>query len=313
MKSETNRNSGIILTTASSLIWGTVFVSIGFGLSSLNPYVLVFMRFLVASIPIFFAIAFFEKRIGVLKELRKKSSWYLGIIYAISFLIQYIGQNMTNASDTALLSNLSPIIAPVGAFFMLRDRLTLGQKLALPVGLVGLVLVAGPKLSLGLTDFIGDMFLFVTSMLIALFIIMSKKMNFGSIGGSFSLIIVVLIYLAPVGLLGGLNVSTLVHLNAVGWEAILWTAIPCTLVSIVLYLKGLSAITVSESAILLLIQVITGVILADLIFGEGLDSFGIAGAILLLVAVLLSSLKLSKRHGEQGIKDTNEISKAPQN
>ena len=299
MKSQTDRNSGLILTTVSSLIWGTVFVSIGFGLDYLNPYVLVFMRFLVGSIPVLVAVALFENRLGILRELRNRSNWYLGFIYAFGFVIQYLGQNMTNASDAALLSNLSPIIAPVGAFLYLKDRLTTGQKIALPLGLFGLVLVAGPKLSLGASDFIGDMLLFATSVTIAAFIILSKKMNFGSLGSSFALIIIITVYLAPVGLLGGLSLSSLAHVSVVGWAAIIWTAIPCTVITIAMYLRGLSAISVSESAILLLIQVITGLILAALILGEGLSAFGIVGACLLSIAVLLSSLKLSRRMKEK--------------
>src|SRR5487761_470024 len=128
MKRQTDRNSGLILTTASSLIWGTVFVSIGFGLNYLNPYALVFMRYLVSAIHVVIAVALFEKRLRVLRELRNMSNWFLGFVYAFGFVIQYMGQNMTNASDAALLSNLSPIIAPVGAFLYLKDRLTTGQK-----------------------------------------------------------------------------------------------------------------------------------------------------------------------------------------
>ncbi|MGI0085453.1 MAG: DMT family transporter, partial [Nitrososphaerales archaeon] len=232
MKSQTDRNSGLILTTVSSLIWGTVFVSIGFGLDYLNPYVLVFMRFLVGSIPVVIAIALFEKRLKVLSELRNRSNWYLGFVYAFGFVIQYLGQNMTNASDAALLSNLSPIIAPVGAFLYLKDRLTFGQKIALPLGLFGLVFVAGPKLSLGPRDFIGDMLLFATSVTIAVFIIMSKKMNLGSLGSSFALIIIITVYLAPVGLIGGLSLTSLSRVSAVGWAAIFWMAIPCTVLTI---------------------------------------------------------------------------------
>src|SRR5579864_7994383 len=136
--SHSERKSGLILTSASALIWGTVFVSISYGLEYLNPYVLVSMRFFIASIPVLVAIPLLDKRLGIIRELRRPSNWYVGSLYAFGFVIQYLGQSMTNASDTALLSNLSPIIAPVGAYIVLKDKLSKGQKLALPLGLLGL-------------------------------------------------------------------------------------------------------------------------------------------------------------------------------
>lgn len=290
--SNSERESGLILTSASAVIWGTVFVSISYGLQYLNPYALVFMRFFIASIPVLISIPLLDTRLGILRELKRPSNWYVGSLYAFGFVIQYLGQSMTNASDTALLSNLSPIIAPVGAYIVLKDKLSKGQKLALPLGLLGLVLVAGPKLSLELSGFVGDLLLFVTSITVAAFIILSKKMKIQTLGASFALLVIIAVYLAPVGLLGGLNLSALESLGTVGWESILWTAIPCTLITLALYLRGLARITVSESAILLLVQVIIGLVLADVILSEGLGTYELVGAVILCVAVLLSSLSL---------------------
>jgi len=46
----TERTGGILLTTIASILWGTAFAAVGVGLKYTNPYNLVFLRFLTASI-----------------------------------------------------------------------------------------------------------------------------------------------------------------------------------------------------------------------------------------------------------------------
>lgn len=86
----TERTGGILLTTIASILWGTAFAAVGVGLKYTNPYNLVFLRFLTASIfALLFALTLGKLRL-VVNGLRCGSTWVLGGVYAFGFLLQYL-------------------------------------------------------------------------------------------------------------------------------------------------------------------------------------------------------------------------------
>lgn len=103
MPRPTGHLAGIALVVAADLLWSTVFVASQVGLQYLDPYSLVFMRFLISSIPIALVAAFRGRELGLRGELSNRWTWVLGSIYAMGFLFQYVGQDMTSASEATLL------------------------------------------------------------------------------------------------------------------------------------------------------------------------------------------------------------------
>ena len=285
---------GLALTTAASLIWGTVYISIGVGLRYLGPYNLLFMRFMIASIAILLISVPFGKRLGLIREIKKPINWMLGFVYFLGFVFQYVGQNLTDASDTTLISNLAPILAPVVAFLVLKEKLGKNQGVALGLGVVGLFLIAGPRFSTNAASVIGDTLLFFTSVSYALFIILGKKYNSGGLGSSFAMIIAMTLFSIPFAINNGFSFAKL-DFNLLGWAAMLWMALPCGVLAISLYLMGLENVSVSESSVLLLLQVITGLILAAIVLGEKASVYEIGGAVAISMAVLFAALSIDSR------------------
>jgi drug/metabolite transporter (DMT)-like permease len=276
---------GLLLIIVADLFWGTVFVASQIGLHYTNPYNLAFLRFLTASALIAALALPFGKRLGLMKELREKWIWAFGALYALGFLFQYVGQDLTTVSEATLLANLAPIIIPVFALALLKERVTNYQKVAMVVGLIGLILIASPRLDLGASQVIGDLLLFVTSICYALFTVLNKKMNINSIASSFSIVISVTVFLAPAAMLiGGLSPLDL-NMGLMGWVSILYLGIPCTVAAVPLYLRGLGAVSASEAAVLFLLQVLFGLILSALFLGEFLDLPQGLGALAILAAL----------------------------
>jgi drug/metabolite transporter (DMT)-like permease len=200
-----------------------------------------------------------------------------------------VGQNLTNASDAALLANLAPTLVPFIAFIALKDSIGNVQKTATALGLVGLVLIAAPKLSLGSGTVIGDLLLFGTSACYAVFIVLSKRYEAISSASAFAIMVSIGVFLAPVAtLLGGLDHTNL-NFGLIGWFSVLYLGVPGSVIAVALYLKGLGSITASQSGTLLLVQLLTGLFLAILILNEFPTSFEIADAIAVSVAVALST------------------------
>jgi drug/metabolite transporter (DMT)-like permease len=278
------------------LLWGTTFIASQVGFQYTNPYNLVFLRFATAAVVIVIFALPFDNKVGLKRELGKKSTWLVGGVYASGFLLQFVGQDLTTASEATLLSNLAPILVPTVALAVLKDSMTNAQKVATVLGFVGLFLVASPRLSMGLTSVFGDVLLFGTSLCYTLFIVASKRLRVGSVGRSFAYIVATSVFLAPVAVyFGGLNILDL-KMGLAGWASVLYLGFPCTLIAISLYLSGLSAVTVSESAMLLLLQILAGLVLASALLGEFLSPSQTIGAIAILSALVLGVKTASKRN-----------------
>ena len=288
------RRGGLLLIIIADLLWGTVFVASQVGLQYTNPYNLVFLRFFISSIIIGFVALIFNKRLRLVKELKKKWTWFFGAIYMFGFLFQYLGQDLTTVSEATLLANLAPIIVPVFAFFLLKEKISTLQKLAMVLGFTGLLLISSPNLDVGSTHLIGDLLLFGTSVSYALFTALGKKNNMVTTASSFAVIISTTVFLAPIALMLGGAAYFDPNIGVLAWAAILYLGIPCTLLAITIYLKGLAIIPASEAAVFFLLQVLVGLALSALLFGDFLDVSQSLGA-LMIFAALAFGVKFKKR------------------
>ena len=284
-----SRKSGLLLTLVASLIWGTTFTVSQIAFQFTNPYNLVFLRFATASAGIIILAFPLENKLNLKRELSKKAIWLLSGVYAIGFILQYVGQDLTTASEASLLSNLAPILVPMIAFIALRDLVTNAQKAAIALGFLGLFLIASPRLDLGSVSVLGDLMLLGTSICYATFIILSKRMSVVTFASSLAITLEVTLLLAPVAVsLGGLNPFDL-KIEPVGWASIFYLGYPCTIVALAFYLKGLGSISPSESAILLLFQVLTALILAVVFLKEFLGLSQVIGALAIMLALALGT------------------------
>lgn len=289
---------GLALVIAADLLWSTVFVASQIGLRYTNPYNLVFMRFLISAALIVAIALPFGARLGIKKKLAKWWTWGLGAVYAFGFLLQYMGQNMTSASDATLLSNLAPILIPFLALLLLRERLTAFHLLATAISFVGLYFVAGFNPSASLTSTLGYLLLLLTSFSYALFTVLNKKHELVTLGSSLALIIAITAILAPFAIiLGGFGTAPLA-LPTEAWASVFYLAIPCTLVAIILYIKGLASISASEAAFLFLLQILVGLVLSLAILGEMLGPYQMLGAVLIVLGLLTGMLANRRKTAE---------------
>jgi drug/metabolite transporter (DMT)-like permease len=291
VKKPMSHRTGVLLNVVAVALWGTVFVFSQIGLQFANPYNLVFIRFAIASLAIFILVVPLKNSSEMISALRRKAIWLLGFIYMLGFLFLYVGQDLGTASEATLLTNLAPVLVPPVAASLLKDRISKQQIIAMILGLMSLLLVATPTLDLGTYRIIGYILMFSTSICYTLFTVMSKKYRAVHLADSFAIILVITVFLAPVAfLLGGLSLSAL-SIAPVGWFSIIWLGVPCTVVAITMYLEGLGALAASEAGFIQLLQVVIGLFLAGLVLGDFLTPYQILGAVLILGALVLGSIK----------------------
>jgi drug/metabolite transporter (DMT)-like permease len=281
------RESGILQTAFASVLWGTVFVAADIGLEYTNPYTLVFMRFLLASVVIAILAIGLDKRLGISRELRKGSIWLLGMIDAVGFLFQYVGQSLTNAPDATLLANLAPILVPLVGWILVKESISKIQATAGAFGLSGLLFIATPNLRFEISSLPGDLLLLGASLSFALFIVLSKRVKAVNAGSALAVIVAVTIFLTPAALmLGRLNPLN-ITLGMAGWSSALYMGVVCTVIPMVLYLRGLRSISSSESGTLLLLEVLSGLILAVFVLGQVPTQYEIAAGAAIISALAM--------------------------
>ena len=245
-----------------------MFVAADVGLQYTNAYTLVFIRFLLATAFVGVLVVFFDGRLGVTRELRRRSIWFLGGIDAVGFLLQYLGQSLTNASDATLLANLAPVLVPLVAWRLSKEPLSKIHGILMMLGLSGLVLMASPNTSFKGGSVEGDMFLFGASASFAFFIVLSKRLKAVSTGSALAVIVTITLFLAPAALLLGKPNPLSLSIVLNGWYSSIYMGIACTVIPMALYLRGLRSISSSESGTLLLLEALSGLTLAVSLLGQ---------------------------------------------
>jgi drug/metabolite transporter (DMT)-like permease len=276
----------MVLTVGASVIWGTSFVAVSFGLQYANPYVLVFERFLVASLAIL-AFGVFSRSARVWAELRQPQIWVLAGVWAAGFLLQFVGQSVSGASASALLSNLFIVFVPVAAYFVLREQMSNASKAAVALSVAGIALVLPSGLNITGTT-LGDLLLVGAALGNTSFIVLGKRFGISSLASSFALVISMAVITAPVAVIAG-GTSLASYVAPADWESAFWLGVPCTVVAVAMYTRGLASIRATQSATLLLMEIIVGVGLSASLLGDVLSPAQVLGAVTITAAILLSS------------------------
>jgi drug/metabolite transporter (DMT)-like permease len=127
-----------------------------------------------------------------------------------------------------------------------------------------------------------------------LFIVLSKHVKAVSTGSALAVIVAVTVFLAPAALtLGRLNPFNFT-LGEAGWSSAFYMGVVCTLIPMVFYLRGLRSISSSESGTLLLLEVLSGLILAILVLREVPTKYEIAASAAIVSALAMGILFTSK-------------------
>jgi drug/metabolite transporter (DMT)-like permease len=284
-----NKKKAIILTIIAGVLWGSSFPAIKIGLKYIDAYMFVFLRFLLASIIMFFALLLYKKidfEFG-----KKKIIWFLGLINGIAYLLQYVGMGFTTASKSSLLVNLSAVWVAILSSFILKERLGNKKTIGVVFGILGIFLITTnlnfSTLSQGMIW--GDLLVLSSGIIWSVFIVYNKKF-IKDTENTFQFIAWIL-FITVLPLIPFVSFSSNPSLNlpVEAWIAIGYTAILCWIVPTYLWLKGLKYISPLTSTIVLLTEPIFAVIISAFLLNEMLTIVSVIGAISILLAIVLVS------------------------
>ncbi len=286
------REAGVALaeTALTAVLWGTSFPVVTIGIKGgLDPRTFVFLRFAIAA-PIMLGLA---SALGkdVKSMLKNRAVWVVGLINAVAFLCQFVGQQYTNASVAALLVNLSVVLAAAGGVFFLGERLGRLKLAGVFLAVIGTALITtnGDLAVVTRGQALGDALYLVAAVSWAGYIVYAKKkmdeQGWDPFAAAASIVAVTAVLVVPAALTAGLGTS--VSTNS-AW-AIAYTAIFNTVIPFALYQQGLKYLSASSSAVVLMLEIVVAVVISVVFLGEAMTEFSWAGAFAVLVSILLVS------------------------
>jgi len=260
------------------------------GLLYVDSYSFAFLRLLIASMVILVAAVLLGKFRPAL--FRNRLTWLLAISNAGGFILQYVGMNYTTASKTVLLVDSDVVIVALLSWITFKERFSNSMKAAVVMGFSGAALLAtGGNLSeLTGGELLGDVLVFLAGISWAFFMVWNKSMVSKGLdptsmtAGVMSSTAIVLLPFALA--LGNLNVTAI---GVEGWGATIYMAVFCSVIAYFIWTVTLKGLTITHSAILLLLEIIWALILSFWFLGESFTPVAMVGAGLILVSILLAS------------------------
>jgi len=291
-KLASKKAKAVFFTLLAGCLWGTAFPIIKIGLDTIDPFTFVFWRFLISCVT-FVAVMLLLKKFQF-KMAYKKIVVFLGIVNGAGYLLQYVGMPYTTVVKAALFINLSAMWVPLLSHKLLGESFSCKKIVGVLLGLVGIVFVSTnldfSALSGG--QLVGDVMLLISGVSWALFMVFNKKLIMGSTSAVFQsmswVLIFTLLTIVPFSILSG---PSLFALSGWAWGGIVYTAIVCWVIPYYLWLEGIKHLSASVSTVLLLSEVVVAVVVSILVLREPLTVFSSIGALLIVMAIVLVSMK----------------------
>ena len=284
-----NKKKAVLLTVLAGFLWGTSFPAIKIGLQYMDAYTFVFLRFLTASL-VMLAIMLFKQGFSFSFN-KKRLVLLLGVVNGVAYLMEYVGMVFTTASKSSLLINLSAVWVALLCPIVLRERLGAKKTVGVMVSLLGVFLTTTNLNFASLTQgtIMGDLLVVGAGVAWAVFMVYNKPVADASKSLVQPMTLLLICTLIPLLPIAPFSAGVVLSLPLEAWLTILFTAVLCWVVPYYLWLKGLQHLSPVTSSIILLTEIVVAVTISTLFLGEAFTVISGAGAILIVIAILLVS------------------------
>jgi drug/metabolite transporter (DMT)-like permease len=275
---------GMLLITA--IVWGSGFVVTAIALDYLTAYQVMAGRFILAAIIL--SLLFRKK----FKTFTKSVVWkgaILGTILYIGFALQTVGLEFTTPSKNAFLTAVNVVIVPLIAYLVYKRKVDRYETIGSIITIIGIGFLS---LQGSMTISIGDALSLACAVAFAFDIFYTN--HFVKKEDPISLTIVQFIIAAFIAVIAVFiqgDIPTTFEKEAL--YSIIYLAVFSTTVAYVCQNIAFQSTTAAKGAIILSLESFFGMLLSVLFLNEVLTGRMIAGAALILVAILITELKPS--------------------
>ncbi|MCG8570935.1 MAG: DMT family transporter [Spirochaetes bacterium] len=300
----------ISLLVIATMFWGSTFAFTKELTTVLNPLPLIFIRFTLTGILMFFL--FFSTILKTIKQLNRSTFFWLLLLGMINFgaiLFQTAGLTEISASNSGFITSLSILFIPIIEFFIRKKKIFRSIRIAIVLSLAGIYLLSyGFHLPQGFIR--GDLMTLCSALCYAFYIIvvdiLSKKVRSPSlmffvffITSIISLPFLCFVPLSPAGKVSFMQLWQ----SFTFWDFfnLFFLVIGGTVIPYLLMGVGQRYLDAQRSAIIYLLEPVFALVIAVLFFGEILYSYKIIGGGIILLAQFLVIYESNQILKESGI------------
>lgn len=286
---------GAICLSLAASIWGGMYVVSKYVLDFIPPLTLVWLRFIIAFVVLYFILKIAEKKQKKKVTIRKKDwllfAWIGFIGYFISITCQFIGTKLSDAHTGSLVTSATPAFMVIFAAIILKEKLTARRLLSTIIATVGVIIVIGWEIEIG-SYFIGTIILVGAAITWALLSIYVKiaSAQFSSLVITTYAIFFSLFFITPF-MLWELQSTSIEAVNTYVILGVLYLGIVSTAGAFFLWNKGLELIDASIGSLFFFFQPIVGSLLGWLLLNETLNSNFFIGGILIVCSVFITTFE----------------------
>lgn len=278
-----NRNKAAALLLTTTFFWGVTFTVVKQAIESVDVFVFLAQRFILA-FALILPIGFYKgKRLD-------GATLFMGCIMGVflfgAYAFQTVALLYTSASNTGFLTGLNVVMVPILAALVLRQRVTAGIKLAVVLAAIGLMLLCGNG-SLFINR--GDVFAAVCAVCVSLHLICT-----GEFVRRCDYYWLTVVQLGIVALLSYSVALVRGQVIAVWYPHLLVPLLVCSVIATVFaFLVQTSMqryISHTNTALIFCTEPVFAALYARLVLDERLGSYGYIGAIFIMGGMLISIL-----------------------
>ena len=294
----------IIITT---VLWSSSLIFAKLVFAEVGPIVFVALRYTLAC-PFLLVVTLQHRKKQTIQDV--KNNWKILLVAGlsgpfISQILQYVGLDLTTASDALLLMNLTPVFAVILASPILSERITFEKVVGLTLATVGAILIVAnttPEFTVvGIWRLVGDLVVIVSTVFFAINGIAGKiaMKSVDAISTTFysTLFVVPFIWISAI-LLD--NVMVLFTMSLQVWIIVLWVGIVNTAVAFILYYESMKNIEASLVQIMLNLIAVWGVLMSVFVLNETVTYLQILGGAVTVVGVMIAQLAQARRKVNKG-------------
>lgn len=279
-----------MLATISGCMYGLLgYFGVHLMQSGLSVYTMLFWRFLIASVLVFFAMFFVSKIKWLSFADSSKIFFYGAAFYSASAIIYFFASKLIGTGLAMVLFFTYPAFVMFINWLLFRMVPTKLALLAVIIIIMGLFLLA--ELQGGATSLYGLGLAILPALAYALYIVFSKKIDAPPLISTLIVSLGCMLTCLVAALAEG-SFGMPTTLNA--WSNMLGISVICTAVPILFFLESLKTISASQASILSVTEPVFVVIVGLLFLGEQVSLQQFIGIAVVLSGALITVLSSEK-------------------
>jgi len=260
--------------------------------SHVSPATGAFFRCLWA-LPFLWPLVVWEdRRLGPRSRALRRAAWLGGAFFAADLILWHYSIEKVGAGLATVLGNTQVVLVGLLAWALFRERLSRNALLAIPVAMLGIVLISGvlEEAAYGRDPKLGAFFGVLTGIMYSGFLLSLRRGSGerGRVAGPlYDATLASAVFVVPAGLLLG-DIDFTPSLEATGW--LLALALSSQVVGWLLITVSLGRLPTALTSVLLTLQPLLAVLFAALLIDERPSPLQLVGAAFILSGLLIASV-----------------------